>query len=268
MTGSLAPPPPYGSEQGSILLEAGGNDLQQVSQQQTYSGSRHGRSRSRFGPIIGGPTSPGPVRSPTDISLSQLVHIPSQEDFGEGTSRLYLQEQQGLGIENSNQQYPIQTQDLNIPPPKYTSPEQSTHSSSEDDNTSDENTIRQLSPRPPAPSYDIAIGSTHSNNVESEISEAVRDCHSSHQTWYPEKRYGLLFFVSWGFLIFFHICCTRDFRQSSNVLSCIQAEQRSYVHSFAYSHFSPPIRRAFGGSPHFGHNSVDLMTMYEWWSYI
>lgn len=182
MTGSLAPPPPYGSEQGSILLEAGGNDLQQVSQQQTYSGSRHGRSRSRFGPIIGGPTSPGPVRSPTDISLSQLVHIPSQEDFGEGTSRLYLQEQQGLGIENSNQQYPIQTQDLNIPPPKYTSPEQSTHSSSEDDNTSDENTIRQLSPRPPAPSYDIAIGSTHSSNVESEISEAVRDCHSSHQT--------------------------------------------------------------------------------------
>ena len=186
MTGSLAPPPPYGSEQGSILLEAGGNDLQHISQQQqqqqAYPGSRHGRSRSRFGPMIGGPTSPGPIRSPTDISLAQLVHIPSQEDLGEGTSRLYLQQpQHGLGIVNSSQQHILQNQDLNNPPPEYTSPEQSIHSSSDDENGSDEDTIRPQSPRPPAPSYDIAIGSTHPDNVESELFEAVQDFHSSHQ---------------------------------------------------------------------------------------
>ena len=189
MTGSLAAPPPYGSEQGSVLLEVGGNDLQQISQQQqTYSRSRHGRSRSRFGPMIGGPTSPGPVRSPTDISLAQLVHIPSQEDFGEGTSRLYLEEPEGLGIQNSSQQRLLNTQDLNIPPPDYTSPEHSTHSSSEDgddddedEDASDEGTVQPQSPSPPVPSYDAAIASTHPESVESEISEAVQDLHSSHQ---------------------------------------------------------------------------------------
>jgi SPRY domain len=83
MTGSLAPPPPYGSEQGSILLETGGQENAQAQQNRHTS---HGRHNSRFRPVIGGPTSPGPVRSPTDISLAQLVHVPSEEDIGEGTS--------------------------------------------------------------------------------------------------------------------------------------------------------------------------------------
>ena len=64
-TGSLAPPPPYGSEQGSILLEAGGEANQQ--NQAAYLGPRHVRGRSRYGAVIS-PTSPGPIRSPTDIS--------------------------------------------------------------------------------------------------------------------------------------------------------------------------------------------------------
>ena len=43
MTGSLAPPPPYGSEQGSILLEAGREGAQSS---QGYTDTRHGRTRS------------------------------------------------------------------------------------------------------------------------------------------------------------------------------------------------------------------------------
>ncbi|KAA8568823.1 hypothetical protein EYC84_007806 [Monilinia fructicola] len=62
MTGSLAPPPPYGSEQGSILLEAG-RDGAQSSNGHYQPDPRHGRTRSgNFRP--GPPTSPGPIRSP------------------------------------------------------------------------------------------------------------------------------------------------------------------------------------------------------------
>src|SRR5271154_5920058 len=50
MTGSLAPPPPYGSEQGIILLEAG----RESNAPNAYAGMGHSRSRSRFG-NIGGP---------------------------------------------------------------------------------------------------------------------------------------------------------------------------------------------------------------------
>lgn len=83
MTGSLAPPPPYGSEQGSILLESGRESAAQISQRvyQTHTA----RSSS-----VGLPqaVSPGPIRSPTDISLAQLAHISSNEDAGEGSSRI------------------------------------------------------------------------------------------------------------------------------------------------------------------------------------
>ena len=89
MPGSLAPPPPYGSEQGSILLEAGGHDAaagNTLSHSPYNNAVRHGRTNSRFRPVAGGPTSPGPVRSPTDISLAQLVQVSSSEDVGEGPS--------------------------------------------------------------------------------------------------------------------------------------------------------------------------------------
>ncbi len=98
MTGSLAPPPPYGSEQGSILLETGSKDGftssapprgHGYSQSAQYSTIRqhtlepgHGRSRSGNFRVLP-PTSPGPARSPTDISLAQLVPT---DEAGEGSS--------------------------------------------------------------------------------------------------------------------------------------------------------------------------------------
>lgn len=159
ITGSLAPPPPYGSEQGSILLEAG-RDRNHINQG-GYVVSEHSRSRSgNFG--MGPPASPGPVRSPTDISLAQLSHFSSTEDVGEGNSRGAeintgafgdLCQPQRAG-ENISHTY-------TAPPPEYTSPEvfnSATGSSSQ--NSFDE--IRSISsitsPDVPVPSYDVAVG--------------------------------------------------------------------------------------------------------------
>ena len=129
MTGSLAPPPPYGSEAGSILLEQGGGNAQaqrggglegwqhyqqfgQTPQQQQQRSGHVRRATPMYRPRAGTgppmplahhppPNSPGPIRSPTEISLAQLVHVDSnqgyvedgdsddegEEDVGEGTSR-------------------------------------------------------------------------------------------------------------------------------------------------------------------------------------
>ncbi|KAK7749482.1 Protein ssh4 [Cytospora paraplurivora] len=101
MTGSLAPPPPYGSEAGSILLETGRKDGYTGTQAQgpdqgqalqTYFRPQHsqnlepqhGHGRTRSGTYrVFSPTSPGPARSPTDISLAQLV---PNDDGGEPSS--------------------------------------------------------------------------------------------------------------------------------------------------------------------------------------
>ena len=96
MTGSLAPPPPYGSEAGSILVESGQHGVTEGQAGQWASpGATHGRSRSATVRLARqAPTSPGPQRSPTDISLAQLERIPSPEatrsDGGsaEGTSTI------------------------------------------------------------------------------------------------------------------------------------------------------------------------------------
>lgn len=79
-SGSLAPPPPYGSEQGSILLETGQRGTAGYFEQAPHQG--RGRSGStlhtnvRVGAGAPGsgvsPTSPGPQRSPTDISLANI----------------------------------------------------------------------------------------------------------------------------------------------------------------------------------------------------
>ena len=152
MTGSLAPPPPYGSEQGSILLEAGRESAQ--SSQGHYTDPRHGRTRSgnfRHGP----PTSPGPVRSPTDISLAHLTHIPSNEVPGESSSaavdetmhRIESPQQVGLGVHDHAQ-----------PPPEYTSPQPS-NAGSPRGSTDSERTpmLRRKSTPPPIPSYNDAV---------------------------------------------------------------------------------------------------------------
>jgi SPRY domain len=140
MTGSLAPPPPYGSEQGSILLEAG-RDGANASQR-----IEPGHSRSRSGITrIGFPISPGPQRSPTDISLSHLTHIPSNEDPGEGASSAGREETVSMDAGPSEGQEP----------PEYTSPEGSRKSS--DEEGEDVHLVRRGGP-PPIPTYDAAVG--------------------------------------------------------------------------------------------------------------
>ena len=154
MTGSLAPPPPYGSEQGSILLEAGRDGAQTTPN--SYNAAAHARSRSgnvRIGP----PQSPGPVRSPTEISLAQLAHIPSHEDAGEGTSR-------SVGAPES----PVHSSELashpSAPheyvelPPEYTSPEGSMRRNSDETNDERRRLMQSGEPSPPVPSYDVAVG--------------------------------------------------------------------------------------------------------------
>ncbi len=152
MTGSLAPPPPYGSEQGSILLEAGRDGGGNQATQSSYTNTRHSRSRSgqsRSAP----PMSPGPMRSPTEISLAQLTHIPSNEDVGEGTSR------DTRAVETLD--FPGQ------PPPEYTSPEgsilsRSRRTSREVERGEARPLLRNASPRPEVPSYDVAVGNDES----------------------------------------------------------------------------------------------------------
>ncbi|KAI9831014.1 MAG: Rsp5p-dependent ubiquitination, sorting of cargo proteins at the multivesicular body [Sarea resinae] len=153
MNGSLAPPPPYGSEQGSILLEAGRESVR--GNQGPYLSTGHARTRSGHARAGGPPSSPGPVRSPTDISLAHLTHISSHEDAGEGTSSSAAAMAAGLGgpiLDDAHEPHP---------PPDYTSPEGSDTSSPRGSSDSEHAPIiRAPSPRPPIPSYDAAVGGT------------------------------------------------------------------------------------------------------------
>lgn len=134
MTGSLAPPPPYGSEAGSILLETGRKDGYAGSQRspghgssvQTYFQSQHrpglepqhGHGRTRSGNFrVLSPTSPGPARSPTDISLAQLV---PNDDGGEPSSAATAAHVEGATA--VHRPVGLGLQDPNHPPPEYTSP--------------------------------------------------------------------------------------------------------------------------------------------------
>lgn len=136
MTGSLAPPPPYGSEADTILLETGRKDgyagphsrghRHSNSAQPFSSPGRNtldpGHTRSRSGNFrVLPPTSPGPLRSPTDISLAHLVPT---DDHGEPSNNSTAIVQTGhnrqpgtigLGLHDAH----------NPPPPEYTSPENS-----------------------------------------------------------------------------------------------------------------------------------------------
>lgn len=158
MTGSLAPPPPYGSEQGSILLEAGREGSSHT--QSHFPDPRHGRTRSgnfRTGP----PTSPGPVRSPTDISLAQLTLIPTNEDVGEGTSAAAAS--QG-GVTNISANIGLGLEHHPQPPPEYSSPQTSDAGSRRNSDGSESQSesapiIRPPRPMtsPPIPSYNDAV---------------------------------------------------------------------------------------------------------------
>ncbi|KAJ5578534.1 SPla/RYanodine receptor SPRY [Penicillium hispanicum] len=149
MTGSLAPPPPYGSEQGSILLESGRESAAQISQRvyQTHTA----RSSS-----VGIPqaVSPGPIRSPTDISLAQLAHIPSNEDAGEGSSRRTI-DGDSTGPHTALSGAPDED---GVPPPEYSSPGSSRRGS---------DTSLEFPARPSgdatSPPEDNSAGSEHQN---------------------------------------------------------------------------------------------------------
>ncbi|KAB8068544.1 concanavalin A-like lectin/glucanase domain-containing protein [Aspergillus leporis] len=144
MTGSLAPPPPYGSEQGSILLESGRESAAQISQR-VYQDANNARTSSTV--RIAPSASPGPVRSPTDISLAQLSHIPSNEDAGEGSSRIHVGDEEHAPL--------LVPHDIDqSPPPDYSSPDSSRRGS--------EDLPRQ--DQPPIPSYDAAVGNHDGNS--------------------------------------------------------------------------------------------------------
>lgn len=158
ITGSLAPPPPYGSEQGSILLEAGRDGSHPI--QGGYIVSGHSRSRSG-NTWIRPPNSPGPTRSPTDISLAPLAHIPSNEDVGEGNSR-NVGTISGLSPETFHYQQAVDADapDYSAPPPEYVSPDNSSVASQQDNHDSNEDgsLVRNPLLRPPIPTYDAATG--------------------------------------------------------------------------------------------------------------
>ncbi|KAG2414879.1 hypothetical protein HFD88_006067 [Aspergillus terreus] len=150
MTGSLAPPPPYGSEQGSILLESGRESAAQISNR-VYQDASNARTSStvRIAPA----PSPGPVRSPTDISLAQLAHIPSNEDVGEGSSRGHIADGEQAPL--------LSTHDIEQgPPPEYSSPDGSRRGSDAGDFPPGD--------QPPIPSYDAAVGNQDGQHSHSE----------------------------------------------------------------------------------------------------
>ncbi|TEY84124.1 hypothetical protein BOTCAL_0021g00190 [Botryotinia calthae] len=169
MTGSLAPPPPYGSEQGSILLEAG-REGAQSSNGHYQPDPRHGRTRSgnfRHGP----PTSPGPIRSPTDISLAQLTHFPSHEEPGEASNSSTpaptggATQQTGLGVHDNAQ-----------PPPEYTSPLPSVAGNSERTPM-----LRRKTTPPPIPSYNDAVAQRNRSHSHRDRSGGRRERSDSHR---------------------------------------------------------------------------------------
>ena len=149
MTGSLAPPPPYGSEQGSILLEAGREGVRQPEYQPGHSRTRSGLGR------LGLPSgNPGPVRTPTEISLAHLAHVSSQDLSQDDTSMGDVQHQP---VENTPAGQQI------IPPPEYTSPVSSPRSST---HAAQRTSLVQRSneDHPPIPTYDQSVGGSSAHS--------------------------------------------------------------------------------------------------------
>ena len=219
IVGSLAPPPPYGSEAGSILLEGGGTPRQETPQDffgnvtvntGNLAPAGHGHGHVRTGSYARtsrnlGPASPGPQRSPTDISLAQLSLIDSregflpdeaQDDVGEGTSSAVVigTTAEAATVEGAGTgttvfrpgEVDVGSADIHAEaPPDYESPD----SSSDDErrNLLDERRENQsplvhrqhrrgVEDTPPIPSYEAAVGNEHITNwsIEQSTSDATR----------------------------------------------------------------------------------------------
>ncbi|KAF2430941.1 SPRY-domain-containing protein [Tothia fuscella] len=172
-TGSLAPPPPYGSEQGSILLEGGREGVREGSylpaSLQNY-GHGHARTASaQFRLANRQPTSPGPQRSPTDISLAALSLVDSEdEDYGEGTSSNAPRVSSFAGDYPNQQQqqrfaFPGEQLGGREEPPEYESPKTSPDRERMDTGDFENDDRRPLlqdhsAGSPPIPSYEAAVG--------------------------------------------------------------------------------------------------------------
>ncbi|QIX01128.1 hypothetical protein AMS68_006645 [Peltaster fructicola] len=145
MSGSLAPPPPYGSEQGSILLESGRD-----ASRDSFNYPGHFRNSSAQLRLARGPStaSLGPERSPTDISLAQLNFVDMEDDAGEGTSEVQPEESEEQSREDESH--------TDNPPPDYESPTDDTPRASYVDRGSTEQ--QRLLDSPPIPTYEAATG--------------------------------------------------------------------------------------------------------------
>ncbi|KAL1841919.1 hypothetical protein VTJ49DRAFT_6310 [Mycothermus thermophilus] len=139
MTGSLAPPPPYGAEADTVLLATGTKDgftsasrhhqysqSLQLSRQgaNTSAAATHSRSRSGNFRLLS-PTSPGPIRSPTDISLAHLVPTDEGGEPSSSAAVLVQPHPQGQDHPSAILGLGLPPELDNRPPPEYTSPEHS-----------------------------------------------------------------------------------------------------------------------------------------------
>ena len=111
------------------------------------------------------------MRSPTEISLAQLAHIPSHEDIGEGTSRSVIgREGPESPVHIEELVFPQHAQEGNYgaPPPEYTSPEGSVGRRGSNGESRNEDGNGERRPLlgggdeeeagPQVPSYDVAVG--------------------------------------------------------------------------------------------------------------
>lgn len=130
-------------------------------------------SRAHSGNTRGGPPgSPGPIRSPTEISLAQLAHIPSHDDIGEGNSRAVATSISSTPLRQLPAANPG-NQDYSVPPPDYTSPDVSDAGSDGNRRVRQDEErpfMRHQSPRPQVPSYDTAMGNISAVRNEGGIS--------------------------------------------------------------------------------------------------
>jgi hypothetical protein len=185
MTGSLAPPPPYGSEAGSILLESGRDGVREGSSWFPGHLRTNSSNQTRLqGRPMRSPN--GPDRSPTDISLAHLNLMDYNEpvdethesnEAGEGRSEPFsppprASSQRQTGAPQSQNEGPSH-ESADHPPPDYESPRGSVGGTESDGDGDEDLTPRASSGRPieqqpllrregspPIPSYEAATGSS------------------------------------------------------------------------------------------------------------